>query len=1538
MLKWPANLLLGFWVLVGCLSAGSVRAQSIVPAADGTGTLIQQNGNIYQIEGGTQAGANLFHSFQQLGLQPHEIAEFLSQAGIENILGRVTGGSPSLIEGLLRVSGSEANFYLINPAGIVFGQGASLDLQGSFIATTADAIGVGEYFFNATGPNSYPALAGQPNSFVFGSATPGSLINAANLSVSEGEMLGLLGGTVINTGDLAAPGGQIAIAAVPGETLVQINQQGMVLGLDVAPSSFLNGAETATLQAIDLPTLLTDPAIQHATGVRVDGNGELHLSGARLQLPDAAGTTLISGQLDVSNASTNATLHTPHSTPHIDILGDRVALLDAHLDASGIGGGGLVRVGGNYQGQGTLPTASQVFVSQDSTIKVNAIDWGDGGRAIVWADEATTFYGGVSARGGAMAGNGGFVEVSGYKDLHFRGQVDMGAPHGSHGTLLLDPTDIVITAGGATGGFSGTPSGGTGQVLFSDTGPTTITQNQLQDASLANVDILLQATNSITINPLSGNVLDFPSGTGSISFQAGGDFSMSTADTIRTNGRDLSISAANITAGTLDAAVVEDVILFGIINVMGGDVTLAATGDLSVGDIDASGTVRAVLGSRTATGGNVSLTATTGDLSAGNISTLASGTLATDGTVMATAGTLDLTAGGAIATGNLAATAAGRATGLGSGTATSSAINIQAGGAISTGTILTTSMATAGEGPAVATADAIALNSGSSISVTAVDATASTSNSIAGESTARSGAVTFNSNGTLSTTTINTSASAADTGAVNTVIANAGAVTLNSGSTAGSNIQFVRINTSASATSNPAFATGSGGAVSILATGTVQGTGMGTTIDTSGTTSGGSVAIQHDGGPNNVAFTLGDAGQNGLAGAINTGSNSLTSGTFAVQASGGSDMPISDITFTSINAAPTIATNAVLAGATLNTAFPFTLADLVTDVNADVLQITIVQINAGILALASNPLVPLAAGDIVTVNDSLIYTPPTGVTGTINAFVLQASDGVALSDPAQVQIAVSAASPAAETGTRDEDTLPRERAIAAAAGIEADAPSCGLVDGGVGARDRSYTREFESYLGISQGDPQSATDACQTLQAASGETGTIPALIYVGFVPQLSSLNLTSTAPAGATTTFLPQANIKSLENHARDSFGTDRLAGGDRQSDPPPLNSQRPLHTLQQTRLIRKLEWKPTGGGLPLQFSDKSNNHARDDDRLDLVIVTPAGIFYQQVPEATRSRVEAASRLLARRVTDPIGLNTALYLPPAQQLYQWLVAPIEAKLQAQGIENLVFIMDAGLRSLPLAALHDGERFIIERYSLGLMPSLSLTDIRKRNLQATQVLAMGASTFSDQSPLPAVPVELAAITGQLWAGQSFLNQEFTPQRLRQIHKSQPFGIVHLATHAEFRPGNADKSYIQFSNQQINLQDLRQLLTDSPVDLLVLSACRTALGDPEAELGFAGLAVQTGARAALGSLWYVSDEGTLGLMTSFYEQLRQAPSKAEALRQAQLALLRGEVRLENGQLVTPTAQFPLPPELAALGDRPLNHPFYWSAFTMIGNPW
>ena len=351
-------------------------------------------------------------------------------------------------------------------------------------------------------------------------------------------------------------------------------------------------------------------------------------------------------------------------------------------------------------------------------------------------------------------------------------------------------------------------------------------------------------------------------------------------------------------------------------------------------------------------------------------------------------------------------------------------------------------------------------------------------------------------------------------------------------------------------------------------------------------------------------------------------------------------------------------------------------------------------------------------------------------------------------------------------------------------------------------------------------------------------------------------------------------------------------------------------------------------------------NSHS---DQLQIILYTKDGQpIIKTIPNANRQELMKVAMKLRAQITNPARRFTNSYLPPAQQLYDWLIAPISAELKLANIDTLLFSMDEGLRTLPVAALHDGQQFLIEKYSLSLIPSVSLMDTNYRPLQDTQVLAMGASDFIKQNPLPAVPIELETISQKLWQGSQFLNEEFTLNNLLNERKNYPYPIIHLATHAEFKPGKASNSYIQlWNNEQIKLDQVRELGWNQPaVELLVLSACRTAFGDKNAELGFAGLAVAAGVKSALASIWYVSDEGTLGLMTEFYTHLNNAKIKAEALRQAQLAMLRGEVVIADGELRGSGVRgaVVLPSALGKFGNQNLSHPYYWAGFMMVGSPW
>jgi CHAT domain-containing protein len=345
--------------------------------------------------------------------------------------------------------------------------------------------------------------------------------------------------------------------------------------------------------------------------------------------------------------------------------------------------------------------------------------------------------------------------------------------------------------------------------------------------------------------------------------------------------------------------------------------------------------------------------------------------------------------------------------------------------------------------------------------------------------------------------------------------------------------------------------------------------------------------------------------------------------------------------------------------------------------------------------------------------------------------------------------------------------------------------------------------------------------------------------------------------------------------------------------------------------------------------------------NELELLMVIPGvSPVRKTLPNVPRQTLLTTINEFKSQVARPA--HSRGYLRPARQLHDWIIAPLEPDLQTQGIDTLIFCVGRNLRSVPFAALHDGQKFLVEKYSLGLIPAFHLANHNHRNVRNMQVLAMGASIFQKLPALPAVPLELLAITQNRWRTQTFLNQDFTRENLEENLESRSFGIVHLATHAEFRPGTPRRSYIQlWQDEQISLDQLWQLdWSNMPIELLVLSACQTALGDEQAELGFAGLAYQAGVKSSLASLWRISDVGTLALMREFYWQLANADglTKADALRNAQIAMLKGQVRIANGQVYNSGGTFPLPDGLEEFSNFDVSNPYYWATFVLVGSPW
>lgn len=277
--------------------------------------------------------------------------------------------------------------------------------------------------------------------------------------------------------------------------------------------------------------------------------------------------------------------------------------------------------------------------------------------------------------------------------------------------------------------------------------------------------------------------------------------------------------------------------------------------------------------------------------------------------------------------------------------------------------------------------------------------------------------------------------------------------------------------------------------------------------------------------------------------------------------------------------------------------------------------------------------------------------------------------------------------------------------------------------------------------------------------------------------------------------------------------------------------------------------------------------------------------------------------------------------LRPNQQLYDLLIRPIAEDLAQSQVKTLVFVLDGVLRGIPIAALHDGQQYLIEQYSIALSPGLQLLPPRWQRSAASvpsdqlQTLAGGVSEARQGfSPLPGVVKEVEQISA-LVPTNVLLNQAFTRTQFEGKVESVPFPIVHLATHGQFS-SEAENTFLLTWDGRINVKEFDQLLEGRnrqdrrPIELLILSACQTAAGDKRAALGLAGIAVRSGARSTIATLWSVQDNSTAMLMTQLYEELRQPGiTRAEALRRAQLKLLRST----NYQ-----------------------HPFYWSPFVLVGN--
>ncbi len=484
--------------------------------------------------------------WQGFGIGSAEQVDFqLSQGGVT--LNRVTGNDVSQVFGKLTSNG---DLWLINPNGILFGANAQVDVHG-LLATTSD-------ISNADFLNS---------NYNFGipSNLSSTVVNQGSITAAEGGLVALVAPGVQNMGIITARLGKVSLASGKTFTVDLYGDQLINLGVDSQVMGQVTGMDGEVLSSLvtNSGSIFADGGVVRldvnaAQGIvdrviNMDGviqahsvseqNGTIILSGGD------AGEVKVTGTLDASGYDEGETGGTVH------VLGEMLNFSENGLiDVSGDLGGGTLLFGGDYQGQGSVPNAMDVYIGPDTQTFADAVTNGNGGKLIFWADRRMRFYGIVKGRGGKYFGDGGFVEVSGKEELFFDGSVDTTAANGKTGTLLLDPDLITIHSG------EGTPTADSGAVTFT-------TYEATLEANSAISNVILLATNTILIGKDFNDVvkLDLQNGitfkvkNGSISYQndnssintQGGDINFFATDTLSvgnlvSNGGDISLSGSTL--------------------------------------------------------------------------------------------------------------------------------------------------------------------------------------------------------------------------------------------------------------------------------------------------------------------------------------------------------------------------------------------------------------------------------------------------------------------------------------------------------------------------------------------------------------------------------------------------------------------------------------------------------------------------------------------------------------------------------------------------------------------------------------------------------------------------------------------------------------------------------------------------------------------------------------------------------------------------------------------------------------------------------
>ena len=567
----------------------------------GAGSITSPSLNSTVINQTTQSMAINWQSFD---VAKDERVEFVQPSATASVLNRIQGQSPSQIFGAIDANGK---VFLINPHGILFGKTATVNV-GSLVASGLSI-------------DSDAFMKGDMQLSALNGTEGGVVINQGVIQAATGGSVTLVGSSVQNEGIIVARMGSInlgvgntAVIDFDGDGLMRFEVSGEVQQkaqqvTDAVSNSGTLSAEgghvaiTAHAARDVFTNVINNTGVIKATRIDKDG-GSIRLTGQ-------GGSLVSSGRIDASSDTvgidggtielisdeqtvlTDNSITTARSVTsnggRVHVLGNKVGLFDlAQIDVSGATGGGTALVGGDFQGKNpAVLNADYTYIGENTVINASATKSGDGGQVVVWANEAARYYGSIIARGGFESGNGGLVEVSGKSYLRYDGIVDVSAPMGLSGTLLLDPDDLCITNGGVgscagaaednVAPFNAATGGSNSYILVS-------TLQGLGDVNidlLADDDIIFDAnvdlSASLTSATLTLNADNDADGIGGISMA----------------GFDLSTGGGNVTLNVNAAG--EGITNIGTTNTGGGTLTLNAAGAMSqnVGDI-ITGTTRLV--------------------------------------------------------------------------------------------------------------------------------------------------------------------------------------------------------------------------------------------------------------------------------------------------------------------------------------------------------------------------------------------------------------------------------------------------------------------------------------------------------------------------------------------------------------------------------------------------------------------------------------------------------------------------------------------------------------------------------------------------------------------------------------------------------------------------------------------------------------------------------------------------------------------------------------------------------------------------------